>query len=204
MEGLADRPLAPTLTEAAAEGYDVADCRFTGVLEHADLYRLDAARCRFDGCRLTGCDFTRASLQEVIFDHCDLSGARFDDAGLLQVQFLDCRGLGAYFTGALWDEVTIEGGSFQYANLARVEWKNCRLRTGMQDAVLTDLTAKKTHVDGCDFTRADWSHAHIAQLDLSRSVIEGAVFSPEALQGVRVSRDQAADLARLLGLVIQA
>lgn len=201
-DSLPERPLAGTLREAARESIDITDCRFCGDAGQQDLYGLGIARCCFSGCRLTGCDFTRTTLQDVCFVHCDLSGVHFDDAGLHRVQFVNCRVLGAYFNGALWDEVETADSSFDYANLIRAEWKQCRLSGSFRDTALSELIVKKTTVAGCDFTRADWTRAHIAGLDLSQSVIEGTIFALDGLQGVKVSREQASELARLLGLII--
>lgn len=202
-DALPMRPLAQTLAEAAADGLDVTGCSFTGDAGVQELFGLGIERCLFRNCRLTGCDFTRTTLSQVRFEHCDLSGVRFDDAGLHQVSFYDCRGLGAYFIGALWDEVTVSDSVFDYANFIRAEWRQCQLSGSFRDAALGELTVKKSVVDDCDFTRSDWSRAKIGGLDFTKAVIEGAVFSLDGLGGVIVSREQAAELARLLGLQIR-
>ncbi len=199
---LPTRPLAETLRGAVLDSVDITGCRFTGDAGRQDLYGLGIERCCFSDCRLNGCDFTRTTLQDVHFERCDLSGVHFDDAGLHRVRFHDCRLLGAYFNGALWDEVETTGSVLDYVNLIRADWKGCTLSGSFRDTALSELTVKKTRVAGCDFTRADWTHAHIAGLDLSQAVIEGTIFSLDGLQGVRVSREQAGELARLLGLVI--
>jgi len=199
---LPEKPLAATLREATIDSVDISGCRFSGDAGRQDLYGLGIERCCFSGCQLTGCDFTRTTLQDVRFENCDLSGVRFDDAGLHRVQFVNCRILGAYFNGTLWDEVETTESIFDYANLIRAEWKNCRLSGSFRDTALSELTVKKTEVAGCDFTRADWTRAHITGLDLSQAVIEGTIFALDGLQGVKVSREQAGELARLLGLVI--
>ncbi len=201
-ENLPLRPLSDTLAEAIVQSIDITGARFRGDAGLQDLYGLGIERCCFSGCRLTGCDFTRTTLVDVRFEHCDLSGVRFDDAGLHRVQFLDCRITGAHFNSTLWDEVQAQSSVFDYANLIRSEWRQCRLQSSFRDTALSELTVRKSCVDGCDFTRADFTHAHISGLDLSQAVIEGTLFALDGLKDVKVSRDQAGALARLLGLVI--
>lgn len=201
---LSQQPLAATLAQAVANRIDIANCAFTGDAGSQDLFGLGFERCLFVDCRLTGCDFTRATFRDVQFLRCDLSGAHFDDAGLHSVQFCDCRALGAYFSGALWDKVSVSGGVFDYVNLCHAEWRSCTLAGSFRDAALAELTVKKTDVAGCNFSRSDWSHAHIAGLDFTKAVIEGGVFSPLNLNGIVVTQEQAADLARLLGVIIKS
>ncbi len=201
---LPPQPLSETLSRAIERGCDIAGCRFTGGdAGRQDLYGLGLEQCVFSGCRLTGCDFSRTTLSHVRFEQCDLSGVHFDDAGLHHVQLVDCRGLGLHAFGALWDDVAIQGGVYDYVNLHRSQWKQCTLSASFRDAALTALTVRKCRVDGSDFTRADWTGAHIAGLDFSGAAIEGARFSQDGLRDVVVSREQAAELARLLGLIIR-
>lgn len=196
------RPLAETLRNAVLDSCDITDSRFRGTAGRQDLYGLGFERCCFRDCQLTDCDFTRTTLQDVLFERCDLSGLHFEDAGLHRVQFRDCRLLGTRFTGTLWDEVEVRDSVFDYAGFIRAEWRNCSLCGSFRDSALSELSVKKTRVDGCDFTHADWTRAHIAGLDFSQAVIEGTLFSLDGLQNVRVSREQASELARLLGLII--
>ena len=196
------RPMQETFSDACGGGADIADCAFVDDSARQDLFGLDITRCRFSGCRLSECDFTRTTMTDVLFERCDLSGTIFRDAGLHRVTFRDCRALGARFDGALWDHVTVQDGTFNYVNLIRAEWRHCTLSAAFRDAALSELTVRETDVTGCDFSRADWSRARIAGLDLTAAQIEGAVFSVDGLGGVIVSQMQAAELARLLGLVI--
>ena len=199
-ENLPLRPLSDTLAEAIRT-------------EHRHHRRPFPRRRRIAGSLWSGdrtllllrlppdrCDFTRTTLVDVRFEHCDLSGVRFDDAGLHRVQFLDCRITGAHFNSTLWDEVQAQSSVFDYANLIRSEWRTMPLAEQFPGyrALRADSQEKLRRC--CDFTRADFTHAHISGLDLSQAVIEGTLFALDGLKDVKVSRDQAGALARLLAL----
>ena len=80
--------------------------------------------------------------------------------------------------------------------------RNCRIfESQLQDSVFSDAKFQKCILKA-DFTRADFMHAAVADLDLRACQIDGAVFAPAELRGMIVTREQAASIAAILGLKI--
>ena len=75
------------------------------------------------------------------------------------------------------------------------------VESSLKEAVFSGTRFQKCTMEA-DFTRADFMHAELSGVDLRKCVIDGALFAPMELQGLIVSREQAASIAAILGLKI--
>ena len=95
------------------------------------------------------------------------------------------------------------GCGARYANFARALLRGCQFaECQLQDSVFTEARFQKCMLQA-DFSRADFLHAAVSELDLRRCRIDGALFAPGEVRGMTVTRDQAAGIAAILGLKIQ-
>ena len=195
------------LREAEETGDDV-----TGVLLaelQLDGERLDELgfyKVVFDHCKLSGCALRKASFTDVVFRACDLSNCDLTESYWNRCALLDCKGVGANFLEGRFHSTQFTRGVYRYA--------------GFDSAVCNDVAFDETDLTQCCFTACKWKKVALhgarcvgvsffgtplAGVDFTTCILEGVVVSDTAaeLRGAVVTAVQAADLARLLGLVIR-
>ncbi len=169
--------------EAHYAGGTIDGCRFSAChFPKACFTRTMFFGCRFENCDLSGVDFRACSFKDTVFSACRLTGADFRDASLSGVELSDCVCAYTNHASALYKKCRLTGGSFQEASFFQTEFRACSLET--------------------DFTLAEFQRAQFGGADLRKCDLYGAIFTPDTLRGVTVTREQAADLAKLLGLII--
>ena len=152
------------------------------VWQQATLRKSGFVDVIFDGCDLSGCDFSGAVFSRVRFQGCKLTGANFAETVFRDVAFCDCRA--------------------PYLNLAaakaqRLLFADCRLtEASFQEMKWTAAFQR------CDLTGATFHFAPLKGINLTTSRMDGLRVGLPDLKGAIVNTYQAADLARLLGLVI--
>lgn len=92
-------------------------------LSAAKCVEASVIRTRFVGGRMTGVDFSRSALKDVIFENCKLDMANFRFAKLTNVQFVDCMMYETDFQQAMLTDV-----EFVSSDLEKVEFGQCRLK----------------------------------------------------------------------------
>ena len=85
----------------------------------------NASNCRFDECRFTGanmtgdrerreyssfenCDFTDARMNSSVHRFSSFTNCRFRGGNLFLTQFIECKAVGANFTEARLDAITVQ------------------------------------------------------------------------------------------------
>ena len=160
-------------------------------LRHAEM-----TACRFIGCDLSGADWADAR-----FQRCDFSGCNLSNASLRRCIFTDCKGDGLQCIDGAALEIVLENCLLDDSNIVscavrKAVVSRCRLR----QARVAECTLGKLELEQLDCTRATIFHTPLNGLDFTDVILDGLVANPETLQGILVTRDQAADLAPLLGL----
>ena len=89
-------------------------------------------RVEFSTCRMTGVDFSKATLHDVIFRGCKLDLANFRFADLRRVRFIDCTLSETDFMGATLHDVgfqtcTLEKTVFDRAKCTQVDLRGSQL-----------------------------------------------------------------------------
>lgn len=121
------------LIEARLEKFSLSD----GELKACDL---SAARCSESslirvhtiGGRMTGVDFSRSTIKDVIFEDCKLDMANFRFSKLTRVQFINCHLTETDFQAAELTDV-----EFQISHLEKVDFGQCKIKN--VDARSSDL-----------------------------------------------------------------
>ena len=189
--------------DIAAEEEALEGLLFDGVpAMEAELSRLEVRGCVFRHNVWQQATLQKSGFVDVIFDKCDLSGCDFTGAVFSRVRFQGCRLTGANFAETVFRDVAFTDCRAPYLNLAsakaqRLLFADCRLtEASFQELKWTAAFQR------CDLTGATFHFAPLKGINLTTSRIDGLRVSLPDLKGTIVNTFQAADLARLLGLVI--
>lgn len=167
--------------------------------------KVEFERVRFENCRFIKCDFTGAMFLEVVFENCDLSncnmrqsywkrakllsskaqGTDFREVSFHQVEMRDSKLDYANMGRGLFDGVILIGNSFVSASIAEARWKKVKL----QECRLISVDFFKTPLKGVDL-----SGCELGALSLSEDLRE--------LKGAKIDALQAAEIARMLGILV--
>lgn len=217
MQGILPPAHSPHLEEAERAGELIqmarareealSDWQFTGLdLCGESLRELRFERCVFTGCRLAGCDLQGVSFVDVVFKNCDLSGVQGREVYFCRCAADGLKALGAVFTDCRMAHVTVQNSSLSCSNFTGASLEKVRFdHTDFTEASLSECRHKQWSFGDCTFIKTSFFKTPLKGMDFTTSRLEGAVVSTEAteLRGAVVNIEQAADLARLLGLVIR-
>lgn len=86
-------------------------------------------RAEFISCRMTGVDFNKTNLHDIVFRGCKLDMANFRFADLRRVQFIDCTLVETDFLGATLYDVDFQSCTLEKTVLDRTQCKQVDLRS---------------------------------------------------------------------------
>lgn len=156
------------------------------------------------GCRFAACRAERGEYLDVRFERCDFSGMIWNDAYFSRCEFIDCKGVGAQLQGAVLKNVVLARCNFSYSDLDGALIERVLLReSDFSHSYLSQCRIKGLKAEKTDFTRASFFHTPLKGVDFTGNRIEGLTVALEDLPGVIVDVYQAADLAKMLGLVVK-
>ena len=160
---------------------------------------------RLEGCRIVDCRLENGlDLTNCLLEHCDLSNLKAERCGIHGIKFVDCRLTGASFAECDFRDVTFTDCAARYLNCFGASFRNCLFeRCDCREGVFAQTGWRRSRIEECVLMGADCSQLTADRLDLSDSMIEGALFSPERLKGIVVSSLQAVSLAKMLGLEVK-
>jgi len=184
--------LVPGTLEA---GVELDGVRFTG----------DLRRLRAPDVRLLDCELADAAADGAMLRGGSWAGSRWLSVGATSVDLA-----GTVFRDSVWEGCRIGVAELRGAILARVLFRGCKIDyLSLRQATITDLT-----IDGCTIGELDLGEARLTRVQISGSdvttlrlggsrsehvTIAGAglprIEGLDALRGVRVSAEQASDLA---------
>lgn len=191
----------PALLTTAEE---VDGCAFRGAMPPLQRERLSVGSCTFTGCLFPACDLRGAQFYDVVFRNCDLSNADLREACFHRVVFTECKLLGANFAEAALQHVVFERckaglAVFAFMRARTVRFSGC----GLHGAAFDSCRLERTEFVQCDLTESDFSGTRLKGLSFADSDIRGIRVrgvNCQELNGVKISRMQACDLALLLGV----
>ena len=134
----------------------------------------------------------------------DAANADLEQSGWNSSEVADSRFTGVHLNSAnlgntIFTECRMNLLQCQQSRLQNIRFEKCDLR----GAFFNMSSMSGTVFHGSDLTGADFSGATISGCDLRRAIIEDIRVSPEQMQGVIVTADQALYLARLFGLDVR-
>lgn len=86
-------------------------------------------RAEFTSCRMTGVDFSKTSLHDIVFRGCKLDMANFRFADLRRVQFTDCTLVETDFLEATLHDVSFQSCTLEKTVFDQAQCKKVDLRT---------------------------------------------------------------------------
>jgi uncharacterized protein YjbI with pentapeptide repeats len=177
---------------ACCIGEDISETRFSNIL--------------LENCRFNECSFKKSSFVDVVFKNCDFSNCDMSQAYFNRCEFRMNKALGAKFVESILKDVAIYESNFSYVNFDKTkidvaEMKECNL----ESANLTECKIKGLECDGVKFISTNFFKTPLKGIDFTKSTITGMVVSAEGteLRGAIVDLYQAAELAKLFGVIIR-
>jgi uncharacterized protein YjbI with pentapeptide repeats len=181
---VADMALPPLLSQRG-QAASIEGCIWRSVtLSDPKAHRLRLRDARIESSDLANIDMTAAALERVEFLATRLTGAICSEAQWKSVLFQECK-----LDFALFRMASLEQCVFEKCNLAEADFYGANL-TG---AIFR----------GCDLSRVDISHATLTNADLRDCRLDGMRGTPDAMDGLIISPDQAALLITLFGVRVQ-
>lgn len=171
-----------------------------------DFYKLDCRSVIMENCTFLDCGMEKASFVDVLFHSCDFSNSHIPDGYFNRCAFRSVKGVGTDFHEGLFREVCMEDCVFSFANFSGSKWETVLLRNGdLHESYLEECRLRKVRLQGMKLNRASLFHTSLKGMDLRDNEIEGLVLSEEKkeLSGAVTDLYQAAELARLLGIIIK-
>lgn len=195
------------LRECASADRQGEDCILRGIRACGEeFYKLSLKGVILENCVFTDCGFEKGSFVDVVFQNCDLSNCRLEDGFFNRCVLRSVKGVGADFHESLFREMRVEDGLFSFANFSGTRWENVLLSgCDLQDGYMEECVFKKTVFHSMRLNRVNFFHTSLKGIDLRGSELEGLTVSDERkeLKGAVVDLYQAAELARLLGIVVK-
>lgn len=215
------RIIAPTLPAALSEAADgrelileakcedtaVEETLFKGIsLEDVDLHKMTFEQTVFENCSFRGANLEKASFINAVFKGCDLSNARFGDGYFSRCELVSVKGVGTDFHECLFKELLIRDCVLSFANFSGSRWENALFEENdLKESFLADCRLKKVIFTKNNFRRASFFQTALKGIDFRGNVLEEPVLSEQGgeLKGAVVDLYQAAELAKLFGIVIR-
>lgn len=212
-----DRDRLPVIDNPTAWQRLLQDCRETETditnwhirqltIPEADWDGLGFVRVWFDRCQFPGLQASQCAFREVWWEDCDLSGGAFRHSRLGDCRFQQGKGVGLVIGDSFFRKTTVHDWNGRYTqwsacSLEQIRWENAQL----QEALFADCPLKAVSFAESDLRQAQFFKTYLKGIDLTSCQIDGLSVSDQMteLKGAVVDLYQAADLARMLGIVIR-
>lgn len=185
---------------------EISDVVISGDFSGLDCSGLSFHRVIFLDCSFRGGDFSRASFIDGIVWNSDFSNGVFAESFWASSCFCVSKGIGADFTGSRMRSVRFAGCNLQYGNFTK-----CRLPgvvigdSDFSEAIFSETELGGAILDEVKLNRTTFVKTSLGGINLTRCAIANPRFSDHApeLRRAIVNPAQAAELAKLLGVVIE-
>ncbi|MGE4564617.1 MAG: pentapeptide repeat-containing protein [Victivallaceae bacterium] len=185
---------------------EISDVVISGDYSGIDGSGLSFNRVIFVDCRFRGGDFSRASFIDCIVWNSDLSNGMFAASFWAASCLGESKAIGADFTGCRMRHIRFAGCNLQFGNFTQ-----CRLagilaeKSDFSEAVFAETILGGATLKEVKLNRATFVKTPLDNINLTGCSLENTRFSDSAaeLRGAIVNPSQAAELAKLLGVVIE-
>lgn len=174
--------------------------------ENTDFSKIEGVENIFEKCTFSKVVFQKSYFKDCLFKNCDFSNCDFDNSNFTNCKFQNIKGLGANFSESIFKNIDIKDCMFRYAVFTSSLFNSCNIsETDMSESYIDTCKFKKMNLNKVDLIRANLYKTLLKGVDLRNCQINGIILSNEAkeLNGAVVEVFQAAELARLLGVVIK-
>lgn len=173
-------------------GEDVSEMRFSNVL--------------FENCRFNDCNFKKSTFVDVVFRNCDFSNCDMNQGYFNRCEFRMVKALGAKLVETILKDVTVYESNFSYVNLDKAKLEVVDMNeSNMESANLTECKIKSMECEKVKFISTNFFKTPLKGIDFTKSTITNMAVSQEGteLRGAIVDLYQAAELAKLFGVIIK-
>ncbi len=160
----------------------------------------------FENVRFNECNFYKCSFIDVVFVNCDLSNCNLKEGYFNRCEFINDKALGAKFGLSIFKDVSIKESNFEYADLNGASINVAELiESNLKNASLSECKLKNLVTDKTEFVQTNFFKTPLKGIDFTNSTITGMIVSDtgQELRGAKVDFYQAAELAKLFGVIIK-
>ncbi|WP_028829387.1 pentapeptide repeat-containing protein [Proteocatella sphenisci] len=160
----------------------------------------------FDHCDFSNVNLSRCSFYKVVFTACTFPDCVFTNSWFRQCLFENSQFKGCSFNESQFKDVTICDSNMSYANFTSDKFEACEIiKSDMSNSFFAQCTLKNFFVNDTLFIRTEFFQTALKGIDFSDCILEGISVSAGAteLKGVIVNIYQAAELSKLMGIVIK-
>ncbi len=199
--------LTPLADPALGDGADWNGVEITGeVGGPQELAFVELSASRLAHVRLTGRQFDRLRLVDVLLEDCELSAVTLAGAHLTRVEFRRCRLSGLVGSTLKARHVRFTDCKADGATFRMTTWDSAEFRSvDLRDADFHASTLTKVRFLDCDLSGADVSKVKMAGTALHGSTVEN-IRGADSLGGAVIGSDQVLPLAfpvfAALGIVV--
>lgn len=190
-----------TLTKQSLNDNIFKNCDFSG----SDLSRTSLEGSKFVGCKAYKTKFKYSHVGETKFLNCNFAMTDWEGARFSSTTFVGCKLTGANFNrshslGLSFEECVLVNAilknfSFRKVTLLRNDFSEADLGgSDFRDAIFTECSLREASLRQAKFKGADLRGCDLGSLSLSDAVV---------LKGAVVSRHQATELLRGMGIIVQ-
>jgi uncharacterized protein YjbI with pentapeptide repeats len=146
----------------------------------------------------------RLRLRDVRIETSDFANIDMTGAALERVEFLATRLTGAICSEGQWKSVLLQECKLDFALFRMARLEQCVFeKTNLAEADFYGANLTGAIFRGCDLSRVDISHATLTGADLRDCRLDGMRGTPDAMDGLIISPDQAALLITLFGVRVE-
>lgn len=208
----------PQLTEPAGdfytyvyrsreEEYDIERVKFCGEhIEEEDFGDLNFDTVVFENCTLIGCRLKKADFKHILFKNCQLPGCSFAGSWFNHISFDNCQLVGTDFSQCSINNACFTDCTMAMANFTETKLEQCSITTcDLTDSFFANCRFKKLKLDRNQCVGTEFFKTKLKDIDFTTCILEGIKVSTEngELKGAKVNLFQAAELAKMLGIVIE-
>lgn len=146
----------------------------------------------------------RLRLRDALIESSDLANIDLTGAVLERVEFLATRLTGALCSDAQWKSVLFQECKLDFALFRMARFEQCVFeKCNLAEADFYGANLTGAIFRGCDLSRADISHTTLTNADLRDCRLDDMRGTPDAMDGLIISPDQAALLITLFGVRVE-
>lgn len=203
----ADSDLYSCAWRCRQEEQDIEQVRFSGEhIEEEDFSGLNFDTVIFENCTLIRCRFKGADFKTALFKNCQLPGCSFTGSWFNSTEFDNCQLVGTDFSQCSISNTFFTDCAMAMANFTETKLEQCTIATcDLTEAFFANCKLKKLQMDKNQCIGTEFFKTKLKDVDFTTCILEGIRVSSEngELKGAKVNFFQAAELAKMLGIVIK-
>ncbi len=189
------------------EGCDIEEVKFCGEHIEEEVFNdLNFDTVVFENCTLIRCNLKKTDFKNILFKNCQLPGCSFAGGWLNRIQFHNCQLVGTDFSQCSISHAAYVDCAMAMANFTETKLEQCSM-TGcdLTESFFANCKLKKLQFDQNQCIGTEFFKTKLKDVDFTTCILEGMRVSTEngELKGAKVNLFQAAELAKMLGIIIK-